>query len=129
MVVCGVDDLLISGKNDQEHLIHPNEVLATLERAGLRFKLRKCKFMQPTVEYPGYRIDAQGIHAIEKKVEAIRKAPAPVNQHQLRSFLGMINYYSKFIGNYSTIYGITYRSKFSQGIFPIEKLIFVKEIN
>ena len=129
MVVCGVDDILISGKNDQEHLIHPNEVLARLEHAGLRLKLSKCKFMQPTVEYPGYRIDAQGIHAIEKKVEAIRKAPAPVNQHQLRSFLGMINYYSKFIGNYSTIYGITYRSKFSQGIFPIEKLIFVKEIN
>ena len=85
--------------------------------------------MQPTVEFPGYRIDAQGINAIEKKVEAIRKAPAPVNQHQLRSFLGMINYYSKLIGNYSTIYGITYGSKFSQGIFPIEKLIFVKEIN
>ena len=38
-----------------------------------------------------------------RKVEAIRKAPAPVNQHQLRSFLGMINYYSKFISNYSTI--------------------------
>ena len=59
--------------------------------------------MQPTVEFLGYRIDAQGIYAIKKKVEAIRKAPAPVNQHQLRSFLGMINYYSKFISNYSTI--------------------------
>ena len=47
--------------------------------------------MQPTVEYLGYRIDAQGLHAIEKKVEAIRNAPAPENQHQLRSFLGMIN--------------------------------------
>ena len=43
------------------------------------------------------------MHAIEKKVEAIRNAPAPENQQQLRSFLGMINYYSKFISNYSTI--------------------------
>ena len=103
MVVCRVDDILISGKNDREHLIHLNEVLARLKRAGLRLKLSKCKFMQPTVEFLGYRIDAQGIHAIEKKVEAIRKVPAPVNQHQLRSFLGMINYYSKFISNYSTI--------------------------
>ena len=59
--------------------------------------------MQPTVEYLGYRIDAHGLHAIEKKVEAIRNAPAPENQQQLRSFLGMINYYSKFISNYSTI--------------------------
>ena len=102
MVVCGVDDILLSGKNDQEHLIHLSEVLARLERAGLRLKLSKCKLMQPTIEYLGYRIDAQGIHAIEKKVEAIRKAPAPVNRHQLRSFLEMINYYSKLISNYST---------------------------
>ena len=58
--------------------------------------------MQPTVEYLGYRIDALGLHAIEKKVKAIRNAPAPANQQQLRSFLGMINYYSKFISNYST---------------------------
>ncbi|KAL9950577.1 hypothetical protein ACROYT_G043093 [Oculina patagonica] len=103
MVVCRVDDILISGKNDQDHLDHLNEVLERLGSAGLRLKLSKCKFMQPTVEYLGYRIDAQGIHAIEKKVEAIREAPAPENQHQLRSFLGMINYYSKFISNYSTI--------------------------
>ena len=41
MVVCRVDDILISGKNDQEHLIHLNEVLARLERAGLRLKLSK----------------------------------------------------------------------------------------
>ena len=103
MVVCRVDDILVSGKNDQEHLDHLNEVLTRLESAGLRLKLSKCKFMQPTVEYLGYRIDAQGLHAIEKKVEAIRNAPAPENQHQLRSFLGMINYYAKFISNYSTI--------------------------
>ena len=66
MVVCRVDDILISGKNDREHLIHLNEVLARLKRADLRLKLSKCKFMQPTVEFLGYRIDAQGIHAIEK---------------------------------------------------------------
>ena len=66
MVVCRVDDILISGKNDQEHLIHLNEVLARLESAGLRLKLSKCKFMQPTVEYLGYRIDAQGIHVTER---------------------------------------------------------------
>ena len=70
-----------------------------LESAGLRLKLSKCKFMQPTVEYLGYRIDAQGLHPIEKKVEAIRNAPAPENRHQLRSFLGMINYCTKFISN------------------------------
>ena len=75
MVVCRVDDILISGKNDQEHLDHLDEVLTRLESTGLRLKLSRCQFMKPTVEYLGYRIDAQGLHAIEKKVEAIRNAP------------------------------------------------------
>ena len=43
------------------------------------------------------------MHAIEKKVQAIRDAPAPENQQQLRSFLGMVNFYSKFISNYSMV--------------------------
>ena len=47
-------------------------------------------------------MDADGLHAIDKKVEAIRNAPAPANQQQLRSFLGMVNYYAKFVNNYST---------------------------
>lgn len=51
----------------------------------------------------GYRVDVHGLHAIEKKVEAIRNAPAPENQQQLRSFLGMVNYYAKFVSNYSMI--------------------------
>ena len=44
-----------------------------------------------------------GIHAIEKTLEAIRNAPPSENQQQLRSFLGMVNYYAKFVNNYSTI--------------------------
>ena len=103
IILCSVDHLLISGKNDQEHSDHPNEVLTRLESAGLRLKLSKCKFMQPTVEYLGYRIHVQGLHAIKKKVGAICNALAPESQQQLTSFLGMVNYYAKFISNYSTI--------------------------
>ena len=103
MVVCRVDDILVSGKTDKEHLRNLSEVLKRLESAGLRLKLAKCNFMQPSVEYLGYRVDANGLSAIDEKVEAIRDATAPENQQQLRSFLGMINYYSKFISNYSTI--------------------------
>ena len=79
MVVCRVDNILVSGKTDQEHLQNLAEVLASLENAGLRLKLAKCKSMQPSVEYLGYRVDADGLHAIDKKFEAIRNAPAPTN--------------------------------------------------
>ena len=61
-------------------LINLNDVLTRLESAGLRLKLSKCQLMQPTVDYLGYRIDAQGLHAIEKKVEAMQNVPAPENQ-------------------------------------------------
>ena len=60
-------------------------------------------FMKPSVEYLGYRVDMHGLHAIEKKVEAIKNAPAPENKQQLRSFLGMVNYYAKFVNQYSTV--------------------------
>ena len=84
MVVCRVDDILVSGKNDQDHLKNLNEVLTRLKQAGLRLKMEKCKFMKPSVEYLGYRVDMHGLHAIEKKVEAIKNAPAPENQQQLK---------------------------------------------
>ncbi len=86
MVVCRVDDILISGKHDQDHLKNLNEVLARLKQAGLRLKMEKCKFMKPSVEYLGYRVDMHGLHAIEKKVETIKNAPAPENQQQLKIF-------------------------------------------
>ena len=104
MVVCRVDEILVSGKNDQDRSFNNlNEVLTRLKQAGLRLKMEKCKFMKPSVEYLGYRVDMHGLHAIEKKVEAIKNTPAPENQQQLRSFLGMVNYYAKFVSNYSTV--------------------------
>ena len=84
MVVCRVDAILVSGKNDQDHLKNLNEVLTRLKQAGLRLKMEKCKFMKPSLEYLGYRVDMHGLHAIEKKVEAIKNAPAPENQQQLK---------------------------------------------
>ena len=59
MVLCRVDNILILQRNDQEHLVHLNEVLDRLESSDLRLKLSKCKFMQPTVEHLGYQIDGE----------------------------------------------------------------------
>ena len=59
--------------------------------------------MQNAVEYLGHRIDAHGVHAAPSKVEAIQHAPTPRNVTELRSFLGMINYYGKFIPNLSSL--------------------------
>ena len=55
------------------------------------------------MDYLGHRIDAQGIHVLSEKVEAITKAPVPKNISELRSFLGLLNYYRKFLPNVATI--------------------------
>ena len=60
--------------------------VARVEGTGLKLTLSKCQFMQPTVEYLGYRIDAQGLYAIEKMVEAIRNALAPEISSNLGHF-------------------------------------------
>ena len=55
------------------------------------------------MEYLGHKIDADGLHTTTKKVKAIQQVPRPVNQQQLRSFLGLLQYYGKFIPNLSTL--------------------------
>lgn len=60
-------------------------------------KKPKCEFMQPSVDYLGHRVDAQGLHTMSSKVDAIAQAPEPEKVQQLLSFLGLLNYYGKFI--------------------------------
>ena len=59
--------------------------------------------MLPSVEYLRHQINHEGIRPLEDKVEAIAKAPTPSNLRELRSFLGHLNYYGKFIPNLATI--------------------------
>ena len=95
-----LDDILVSGENDEQHLSNLKEVLSRLEKYGLRARLSKC---QDSVEYLGHEINQEGIQPLEKKVSAIKQAPTPKTVEQLESFLGMINYYGKFLPNLSTI--------------------------
>lgn len=97
------DDILTTGKDDEQHIQNLNTVLSRLDSYGLRLQLNKCKFMQRSVTYMGCVISAEGISPTEDKVEAIKKAPHPENCTQLRAFLGMINYHGKFISNLSSI--------------------------
>ena len=102
-VICYIDDILVISSNVEEHLQRLEEVLKRLKSHGLRVKRNKCVFCQSSVEYLGHLIDAEGLHALPSKVAAILQAPEPQNIQQLRSFLGLINYYSKFVPNLSTV--------------------------
>ncbi|KAL5515638.1 hypothetical protein EMCRGX_G000833 [Ephydatia muelleri] len=96
-VVCYQDDILVTGKEIDEHLKNLERVFGRLKEFGLRLRLTKCKFLKESVEYLGHVISRNGICTSPKKIEVIQKAPIPLNVKELRSFLGIVNYYGKFI--------------------------------
>ena len=102
-VVVRMDDILVSGEDDTAHLDNLSSVLSRLLEAGLRLRQDKCCFMQPEVIYCGYGINGEGVYPVAAKVDAIKNAPAPRDVTQLRAFLGMMNYYHKFLPNVATI--------------------------
>ena len=97
-----LDDILVTGASEKEHLEHLKLVLQKLDDVGLRLKRSKCQFMVSHVEYLGHRIDQEGLHPTAGKVEAIQKAPAPTNKTQLKAFLDLVNYYCKFLPHLSS---------------------------
>ena len=102
-VICYIDDILITGSSDKKHLANLEEVLKRLKHHGIKLKTSKCKFLEDEVEFLGHRLSGSGVSTSSKKVEAVQLAPVPTNVQQLRSFLGMVNYYGKFIPNLSSI--------------------------
>ena len=97
-----IDDILVSGSTVEEHLQNLDKVLAILSTTGIKLNRDKCAFLLPQVEYLGHVIDGQGLYPTEEKVKAIKDAPRPKNVSELRAFLGIINYYGKFLPNLST---------------------------
>ena len=102
-VVCRIDDILVTGESDEIHLSNLKRVLEKLEAYNIKLKKDKCVFMAEKIVYMGHLIDAEGIHTPEEKVEAMLKAPQPMNVAELRSFLGLINYYGSFLPQLSTV--------------------------
>lgn len=99
---CYLDDIIVTGKNDKEHLENLSKVLTRLGEYGLRAKRSKCEFFRSTISYCGHVIDKHGLHKSKEKIEAVLQAPKPENVSQLKSYLGLVNYYHKFLPNLAT---------------------------
>ena len=98
-----LDDILLAGKYNQEHLQTLAMVLKQLQEAGLRLKRAKCLFMNEEVMFLGHKVDATGLHPVHEKVQAIQEAPTPSNMTELKAYLGLLNYYDKSLPNLSTV--------------------------
>ena len=86
-----LDDILITGCDDKEHLNILGKVFDRLHQWRLHLKESECSFLKSSVKYLGYIIDAEGLHTAPNKIDAITNAPKPKNLHQLRYYLGLVN--------------------------------------
>ncbi|XP_060810148.1 uncharacterized protein K02A2.6-like [Amyelois transitella] len=97
------DDILIKNNSLDSHLNSVEQVFNILEKNGLKIKKEKCEFMVEQVKYLGFIINKYGVHVDSEKIKPILSMPYPTNVSELKSFLGMVNFYGKFIKNLSSV--------------------------
>ena len=96
-----IDDILITGETDEEHMENLRRVLQRLEEAGMKLKPNKVELMSDTVTYLGHQISAKGVSPTDEKVRAIKTAVRPNDVSELQSFIGSANYLRKFIPHFA----------------------------
>uniref|UniRef100_A0AAV2L2F4 Gypsy retrotransposon integrase-like protein 1 n=1 Tax=Knipowitschia caucasica TaxID=637954 RepID=A0AAV2L2F4_KNICA len=108
-VLVYLDDLLVMGRDEAEHLLNLDRVLQRLQENGLRVKKSKCDFGKTQIEYLGHMLDGKGVYPSKDKVRAVHDAPTPTNIKELRAFLGLVNYYGRFLPQQSTVLAPLYK--------------------
>ena len=92
-----MDDILIALYTNNKHLDHIRQVSECFRKFKMKLKLAKCEFGRSEIQYLGHIINHEGIRTLPKKAKEILKIKAPRNSYEVRAFLGVLNYYRRFI--------------------------------
>ena len=103
-VVVFIDDILIYSKSEEEHEQHLKIILETLREHQLYANISKCNIFQAEVHYLGHVVSKEGITVDPEKIRAFMEWVAPNNVNEVRSFMGLVVYYKRFIRNFSKIF-------------------------
>ena len=98
-----IDDIIVFSATFPQHLERLRTVFEHLARAGLKLKPKKCHFARSEIRYLGHIVSRDGVKADPEKLRAITSYPTPRDVKELRQFLGLTNYYRRFIEGYSVI--------------------------
>ena len=99
-----LDDILIFSKTPEEHITHVETVLNRIKEHGFFLKLFKCEFFQTSITYLGHLINYDDIMPDPKKLSAVKDWPTPKSILDVRSFLGLANYFRRYVKGFSEIF-------------------------
>ena len=96
-VFVNLDDVLIASQNKEDHKRHLTTLFERLSKHGFAINPAKCVFAKSSITFLGHQVSAEGIHPLEEWVPAVENFPQPTHLKQLQEFLGIINFYYRFL--------------------------------
>ena len=97
------DDVVIHGKTMAEHDERLQQVLQRIQESGMKLNREKCMFRKSSISFLGHMIDEHGIKAHPEKVKAVVEMKPPTNTTELKSFMGLVNYMSRYVSDLATL--------------------------
>jgi len=92
-----LDDIVIASQSEEQHLVHLQIVLERLREHGLVLNAEKCEFGRSSIEFLGHLVSAKGAVPLKRHVAAITRFPLPGSVKELQAFLGLVNFYRRFL--------------------------------
>ncbi|GFX57622.1 hypothetical protein TNCV_2676081 [Trichonephila clavipes] len=115
-----VDDILVASSSPEEHLQHLQILFTRLQQYGLSLKPSKCIFGVTSIKFLGFKVSKSGIEPLSDRVDCILKFPQPTTLTQLRRFLGLFNFYRRFVPKAAHL--LAPLNKFLEGIKNFKSL-------
>jgi cleavage and polyadenylation specificity factor subunit 1 len=92
-----IDDFLVASRDEEEHAAHLRRILQRLSEHRLSLSMKKCLFAKESIDYLGHTIDSTGIRPTQDKISTIKKFPKPATKRDMKRFIGLANFYRRFL--------------------------------